>query len=86
LTEIVAVVAAHFGCDPAHWTAGRRSDDAGRAVAAYLARRRFSYSASEVAQTLGYRSHGSVRNALARVEAGDRQRRDVVTQLDAKFH
>jgi putative transposase len=85
LSEIVAVVTTHFGCDPTLWTTGRRSDDASRAVAAYLARRRFGYPAGEVAQTLGYRSHGSVRNALARVEAGDRQLHDVVTQLDAKL-
>ena len=39
-------------------------------MAAYLARRRFGYAAAEVAHALGYRSHGSVRNALARVESG----------------
>ena len=68
LEEIAEAVAAHFGRDAAKWSPGTRSDDAGRAVAAYLARRRFGYSAREVAAALGYRSHGSVRNALARIE------------------
>lgn len=39
-------------------------------MAAYPARRRFGYSAREVAEALRYRSHGSVRNALARIETG----------------
>ena len=63
------VVAAQFGRDPAGWTEGTRSDDPSRAAAAYLARRRFGYAAREVAEALGYRSHGGVRNALARIEA-----------------
>jgi hypothetical protein len=69
LATIAAVVAGHFGRDPHDWAEGMRSDDASRVVAAYLARRRFGYSAREVADALGYRSHGSVRNALLRVEA-----------------
>lgn len=86
LTEIASVVARHFGYDPACWTPGHRSDDAGRAVAAYLARRRFGYAAAEVAQALGYRSHGSVRNALARVEAGNRQLQKTLKVLHGKLH
>ncbi len=69
LKRIAAVVAEHFGGCGADWTAGRRSDDAGRAVAAYLARRRYGYRATEVAATLGYRVHSSVTMAVARVEA-----------------
>ena len=53
IEEIVTVVAAHFGSDPSLWTAGRRSDDAGRAAAAYLGRR-FGHGAGEVAKALGY--------------------------------
>jgi hypothetical protein len=70
LEEIAAAVARHFRLDAAGWRSGTRSDDASRAVAAYLARRRFGYSAIEVAAALGYRSHGSVRSAVLRVEAG----------------
>ena len=85
LAKIAAVVAAHFGDDQSCWTNGRRSDDAGRAVAACLGRR-FGYAATEVAQALGYRSHGSVRNALARVEAGGQVLRDLVAKLYRKLH
>jgi REP element-mobilizing transposase RayT len=70
LEVICAAVGAYFGREGGCWGEGTRSDDASRAVAAYLARRRFGYSAGEVAAALGYRSHGSVRNAVARVEAG----------------
>ena len=69
LKRIAAVVAEHFGECGADWTAGRRSDDAGRAVAAYLAHRRYGYRATEVAATLGYRVHCSVTMAVASVEA-----------------
>lgn len=86
LTRIAAVVAKHFDCDPDCWMPGHRSDDASRAMAAYLARRRFGYAAGEVAEALGYRSHGSVRNALARVEAGNRQMQDTVKVIYGKFH
>jgi hypothetical protein len=84
LAEIAAVVAAYFGSDPTCWTTGRRSDDAGRAVASYLGRR-FGYAATEVAQALGYRSHGSVRNALARVESGGQELQDALAKLDRKL-
>ncbi len=69
LETICATVGAHFGRAADSWAPGTRSDDASRAVAAYLARRRFGYSACDVAEALGYRSHGSVRNAVTRVEA-----------------
>jgi len=68
LGAICGAVASHFGRAAESWAEGTRSDDASRAVAAYLARRHFGYSARDVAAALGYRSHGSVRNALARVE------------------
>ena len=84
LEKIVAVVATHFGGDQTRWTTGRRSDDAGRAVAACLGRR-FGYAATEVAQALGYRSHGSVRNALTRVESGSQELQESLAKLDKKF-
>ncbi len=86
LAKIAGVTAKHFGSDPASWTIGRRCDDAGRTVAAYLARRRFGYSAAEVAHALGYRSHGSVRNALLRVEAGGRKMQNAIANLEGKLH
>ena len=69
LAAICAASSSHFGRVVDSWAEGTRSDDASRAVAAYLARRRFGYAACDVAEALGYRSHGSVRNALARVES-----------------
>ena len=72
LERIVGDVADHFGHVPDDWRQGRRVDDASRAVAAYLARRRFGYSSRQVAAALGYRGHGGVSSAVARIEsAGD---------------
>ena len=41
LDRIVSAVAEHYGCAADEWSSGRRSDGIARAVAAYLARRRF---------------------------------------------
>ncbi len=86
LEVIVATVSQHFGHDASHWKPGKRNDDASRAVAAYLARRRFHYSAREVADALGYRSHGGVRNALARIDNADRRLRRSVEVLYQDLH
>lgn len=85
IDKIVAVVAAHFQVDPRQWKPGTRSDDASRAVAAYLARRRLGYSAGAVATALGYRSHGSVCNALARIESGNEGLLGTVDRLYRKL-
>ena len=69
LERILAVVAEHFGCEPAEWSSGTRSDGIDRAVAAYLARRRYGYPTVAIAEALGYRGHSGVRTAVARVEA-----------------
>ena len=69
LRRIVEEVADHFGHDPADWRFGRRVNDGSRALAAYLARRHFGYSANDVAAVLGYRSHGGVSSAIARIES-----------------
>ncbi|MBL7218882.1 MAG: transposase [Phycisphaerae bacterium] len=70
LHRIIALVAEQFGHDPADWCAGKRVNDASRALAAYLARRCFGYSGNQVAAALGYRGHGGVVNAIARIESG----------------
>jgi chromosomal replication initiation ATPase DnaA len=44
-------------------------DDASRSVAAWLARRRFGYKTRDIAEALGYRSHGGVVTAIGRIEA-----------------
>ena len=81
LEDIVDGVATYFGHDRSLWRPGRRVDDASRAVAAYLARCRFGYRASEVAEPLGYRGHGGVHTAVARVEAGSAQLRKTADRL-----
>ena len=71
VARIVEEVAEYYGNDAADWRPGRRVDNAGRAMAAYLARRRFGYSAREVASALGYRGHGGVASAVSRIESAD---------------
>ena len=85
LERIVETVAAHFGHDGGLWRPGRRVDDASRAVAAYLARRRFGSSAAEVAGALGYRGHGGVHGAAARVENGNDKLKRTVEKLSQQL-
>ena len=85
LERIVAAVTGHFGCDAASWAAGRRSADAARAVAAYLARSSFGYSATEVAGALGYRGPSSVSHAVRRIEEGSKTLRSAVRELEARL-
>ncbi len=84
LARIVEEVADHFGHDPRGW--GRRVDDASRALAAYLARRRFGYPAREVALALGYRGHGGVSSAVARIESAGLALLRTVEELARKLH
>ena len=46
-----------------------------------MARRHFGYAADEVAAALRYRSHGSVRNALLRVEADNQTPKNTAGQI-----
>jgi len=70
LEEVLQAVASHFGYEEPPWSSGRRSDDASRAVAAYLGRRRFGYAAKAVAAALGYGDASGVSHAVRRVETG----------------
>jgi REP element-mobilizing transposase RayT len=85
LDQIIDLVARHFGCDAADWSHGRRTDDASRAVAACLARRSFGYSATAVAEALGYGGPSSVSHALRRIEAGPEELRTLVRTLETKL-
>ena len=85
LEEIAETVAAHFGHDRGLWQPGRRVDDASRAAAAYLARRHFGYAAAAVAAVLGYRGHGGVHSAVARLEAGNDKLKKTVEKLARKL-
>ena len=81
LAQIVKVVAQHFGADPGAWRVGTRHNDQSRAIAAYLARRDYLYGAKEIAEVLGYRSHGSVRSAVLRLEKSDNRYRTDLKKL-----
>ena len=75
-----------WGSSTTLWSPGRRSDDASRAVAAYLARRRFGYPAGTVAEALGYRNASSIPRAVARVESGNQRLQRTVAKLERSLH
>ncbi len=81
LAAILTAVGEHFDRDPADWSRGTRSDDAGRAVAAYLARRRFGYRAAAVAVALGYGSSSAVSHAIRRIDNGPAELRRTVERI-----
>jgi putative transposase len=86
LDRIVAVVCEHFGDDSGQWRPGRRVDGIGRAAVAYLARRHFGYTAGEVAAELGYRGHGSVHNAVRRIETGGAKLKKTLSKMLRNLH
>ena len=83
--EIAELVAGHFGRAPEDWSEGRRSDDASRAVAAYLARRRYGHPATLVAAALGYRDPSSVSHALRRIDDGPASLRRLVEEMEKEW-
>lgn len=85
IPQILEAVADHFGYDRPPWTMGCRSDDAARAVAAYLARVRFGYSAKSVAAPLNYRDSSGVSHAIKRIEAGTKKLKTTIDQLETKL-
>jgi len=64
---------------------GWRSDEIGRAAAAYLARRRFGYPMASIAEALGYRGHSSVGAAVARIEADGRNLHERLATLEKRL-
>ena len=85
LEKIASTVAEHFQADPSDWAPGRRCSDAARAVAAYLARRRFGYAATEVAAAFGYRDHSSTGRAVRRIENGTSKLQAIVEKLERQL-
>lgn len=86
LDLIISVVCEHFGCQRSDWQPGSRVNDAGRAVAAYLARCRFGHPAGEIARALGYRGHSSVGTAVKRVESGTADLKNAAAELETLLH
>jgi len=75
-------------------TSDGRNRDGGRgsaatishaANAAFLARRRYGYSATAVAAALGYRGHSSVNYAIARIDEGDTGLADLLAAIEDKL-
>ncbi len=85
LPQILEAVARQFGHDAPPWVPGTRSDDAGRAVAAYLARRRFGYPAKAVANALGYRDAGGVTHAIKRIDAAGANLRRTIAKIERRL-
>lgn len=85
LDQIIEAVSDYFGQEEPDWSPGRRIEDASRAVAAYLARRRFGYPATAIARALGYRGHSSVHYAVTRVETGSKILKRTVRKLEQKL-
>ena len=83
LAQIRDMVAESFGADVSIWAPGRRHDGEGRAVVAFLARRRYGYRVREVADALGYTSHGGVVTAVRRIESASPALRRRVERLEA---
>jgi len=61
------MVAKELGVERLAWVPGRRSQDASRTLAAYLARHGYGYGGKLIADALGYRDGGSVAHAVRRV-------------------
>ena len=85
LTQIVKAVRTQFKMRNAKWRSGSRSEDASRAVAAYLARHRFGYPAKVVAHVLGYAQASSVAHALRRVRSASPALRRTVRQIEKQL-
>ena len=71
MERILEAVAREFGYAEPPWSHGSRSDDAARAAAAYVARRRFGYRAKAVADALGYGHASGVSHAIRRIESAN---------------
>ncbi len=85
LERIVSLVSEAFAGSDVTWARGRRSDDAGRAMTAYLARRHFGYPAKLIAQVLGYTHSSSVSHAVRRIESGTAQLKTTARRLGRKL-
>jgi REP element-mobilizing transposase RayT len=68
LEAITEATVVALECDPATWTTGRRDDALGRALAAWIARRRFGYRMREVATWLGYAGTSGASEAVGSID------------------
>lgn len=85
LAKIVKTVVGQFGDTDRRWRVGSRADDASRAIAAYLARRRYGYPAKAVASALGYAHPSSVSHAIRRVESASATVQQTIKRLERRI-
>jgi REP element-mobilizing transposase RayT len=85
LESIVALLLQRPGSRSEQWTAGRRSDNGDRAVAAYLCRRRYGYRCTEIAAALGFVSISSVSRSVQHVEANMSSYRRRLRELEQQL-
>jgi hypothetical protein len=83
LELIVRAAASATRSDLTDWAGGRRSNDPSRALAAFVARRRFGYPSTLVAEALGYRNTSSVAAALRRIERELAVHRPTIFRIEA---
>jgi putative transposase len=68
LKKIIHAVAIELQADTRLWAHGRRVRDNSRALAAFIARRRFGYSTTAVAHALGFANTSGVTSSIRRIE------------------
>lgn len=85
MKRITRSVSARFGMDASAWVPGRREDSLGRAAAAYLARCRFGYSATAVADALGYAGPSSVSQAIRRIAAASSRLAKALREIEEQL-
>jgi putative transposase len=83
--RIIRAVADILQVDTAQWTRGRRVRDHSRALAAFLARRRFGYSTTTVAQALGYATHSGASSSIKRIEREMPEHSEVLAAIEREL-
>jgi len=81
LAEIIYAVASALQADTTQWAPGRKIRDNSRALAAFIARRKFGYATTAVAKTLGYATPGGVTSSVRRIELALDQHRSAIAQI-----
>jgi putative transposase len=82
LEEIIDAVAIELQADTAQWARGRRVRDSSRALAAFIARRRFGYSTTAVANALGYSNPSGVTSSIRKIERALPEYRPLLAKIE----
>jgi len=68
LADVISAVSKRTRAASEQWRKGRRCDNGGRALAAFISRNWYGYRCTEVADALGYKSISSVSRSVRHVE------------------